>query len=347
MELKRKVAMVAATLSMALGAGHIMQNGFGVKPGRVALVQEPATAPAITPTDAPKEIIPLAAGLGSAPAPVPNAQPEPVLPDTAFAPPPEPAISPPVEQVNLPNLNAPEADGPSEQETLLSGDSTNCPVRLSVMANAQATLDLTLVAPCRASQRVVIRHGGLAVTAMTTMTGSLFTSIPGMDSAGEVSVLFGDSVEVNAAEPLSDLALYRRFAVQWLADDAFQINAFENGAVFGGEGHVSAANPQRRLANVPMESGYLDLLGDATAPLPMLAEVYTFPLDPAELVDLTIEASVTAATCDRELLGEVLLSEAGKTTKTDLTMATPTCDAIGDVLVLNNPLPDLKLAAAN
>jgi hypothetical protein len=75
--------------------------------------------------------------------------------------------------------------------------------------------------------------------------------------------------------------------------------------------------------------------------------VYTFPLDPAAPVDLAIEASVTAATCDRELLGEVLLSEGGALTKTDLTMATPTCDAIGDVLVLNNPLPDLKLAAVN
>jgi hypothetical protein len=96
-----------------------------------------------------------------------------------------------------------------------------------------------------------------------------------------------------------------------------------------------------------MQGGYLTVLGDRTAPLPMLAEVYTFPIDLAEPVDLTIEASVTDATCDRELLGEVLLSEGGEVTKTDLTMATPTCDAIGDVLVLNNPLPDLKLAAMN
>jgi hypothetical protein len=347
MELKRKVAMVAATLSVALGAGHIMQNGFGVKPGRVALVEEPATAPAIAPTDAPKEIIPLAAGLGNVPALEPSVQATPALPDAAFSPAAEEEIAPPIEQVNLPDLTEPGTDSASKPETVISGDSTNCPVRLGVMANAQATLDLTLVAPCRASERVVIRHGGLAVTGMTTLTGSLFTSIPGMDSAGEVSVLFGDGVEVNAAEALTDLALYRRFAVQWVADDAFQINAFENGAVFGGEGHVSSANPHRRLANVPMESGYLDVLGDASAPLPMLAEVYTFPIDPADPVDLTIEASVTAATCDRELLGEVLLSEGGTTTKTDLTMATPTCDAIGDVLVLNNPLPDLKLAAAN
>ena len=80
-----------------------------------------------------------------------------------------------------------------------------------------------------------------------------------------------------------------------MADDAFQLNAFEGGAEFGAPGHISAMNPSRRLLNVPMQGGNLSLLGDARAALPMLAEVYTFPLDLTETVDLTIEASVTGA----------------------------------------------------
>lgn len=47
------------------------------------------------------------------------------------------------------------------------------------------------------------------------------------------------------------------------------------------------------------------------------------------------------------MLGELLFRDRGFLAKTDLTMAPPTCDALGDVLVLNNPLPGLKLAAAN
>jgi len=332
MELKRKVAMAAATLAVAFGAGHLMQNGLGGSPQQVA-VADPAMI-------APQTITPLAAGVGSSVDPIilaPEAA-APPLPDVAFAPTPSPAPEPNAE-AEVPALAAPEM--------ALSGDSTNCPITLEVMASAQATLDLTLVAPCRASERVVLRHGGLTVTAMTSLTGTLFTSLPGMDPAGEVLIYFNDGLELTAAESLPDLPLYRRFAVQWVAEDSFQLNAYENGASFGEEGHVSAANPQRRLPNVPIEGGYLSLLGDSTAPLPMLAEVYTFPLDPAKPVALSIEAEVTQATCDRELLGEVLLSESGTLTKTDLTMATPTCDAIGDVLVLNNPLPDLKLAAAN
>ncbi len=345
MELKRKVAMAAATLSVALGAGHLMQNGLGGSTQTAALQSEK-----------PQAITPLAAGVGTGPEEARPAPAAPELPETAFAPAPE--AEAPAEAVQLPEV---EPVAPTEPETVelaeepvepaaemtLSGDSTNCPITLDLIASAQATLDLTLVAPCRASERVVIRHGGLTVTGLTSLTGTLFASIPGMEPAGEVEVNFSDGERLGVSESLPDLPLYRRFAVQWVADDAFQLNAFESGASYGAEGHVSATKPGRRLQNVPMQGGYLSLIGDSSAPLPMLAEVYTFPLDPAEPVDLTIEASVNAATCDRELLGEVLLSEGGTVTKTDLTMATPSCDAIGDVLVLNNPLPDLKLAAAN
>lgn len=325
MELVRKTAMVVATLAVALGIGYGIQSD-PVEPSQEFASAKPSAQPKRSEAAIPKDIVPLAAGFTPMPALV-TAMPEPApLPDAAFAPHTEP--EPAAETIKI----APVVEA--------------CPVTLDVMASAQATLDITLIAPCRASQRVVLRHGGLAITATTSVTGAVFASLPGMDAAGDVSVLFSDGQMVDAAAPLADLALYRRFAVQWMAEDAFQLNAFENGAGYGEAGHVSASNPQRRLPNVPLRGGYLSLLGDATSVVPMLAEVYTFPMDRAQPVELTLEASVTAATCNRELLGEMLLSEGGRVTKTDLTMATPTCDGIGDVLVLNNPLPDLKLAAA-
>jgi hypothetical protein len=320
MEMKRKLAMAIGTLALALGAGHLMQNGLGGAP------EQMAAAPI------PQGITPLAAGLGSPEVATPAVK-APMLPEAAFGPP-------------APDVVAAPEVVPEMADQAAVADAA-CPLQLDVMAMSEARLDLTLIAPCRPSERVVIRHGGLAVTAMTSPSGSLFTTLPGLEARGQVSVYFSDGVEANGAEALPDLAMYRRFAVQWVADDAFALNAFENGAEFGTVGHVSAANPARRLPNVPVKGGYLTVLGDQTAPLPMMAQVYTFPVDLAEAVDLTIEAEVTEATCNRELLGEVLFSEAGSVTKTDLTMATPDCDAIGDVLVLNNPLPDLKLAAAN
>jgi hypothetical protein len=350
MELVRKAAIVVATVAVALGIGYGVQNGLEtssdlsastddvpqpVLGGMVAPNAAAAAEPEFAEDATPKDIVPLAAGLDPVPEVAGIATDSLPLPDAAFAP------------TTADQAAAPVVASPAAEPMPVLATTETCTVILDVIASAQATLDLTLIAPCRTSERVVLRHGGLAVTGMTSVTGTLFASLPGMDPEGEVSVLFADGEEVSAAEALPDLALYRRFAVQWMAGDAFQINAFENGAQYGGDGHVSANAPHVRLQNVPPRGGYLTALGDSAAPYPMLAEVYTFPLDQTEPVNLTLEATVTEATCNRELLGEMILSEAGAVTKTDLSMATPTCDAIGDVLVLNNPLPELKLAAAN
>jgi hypothetical protein len=333
MELKRKIAMVAATLAVAAGAGQFIQNGLGVQFGQGATAKAPAVAEM---APEPQEIVPLAAGMGPMPSlgaiQSQDVLPAPILPDTAFAPTAAPFMAPATATAEV------ATDGPADGK---------CDASLDAIAIDHAMLELTLIAPCHVSERVVVRHGGLTITAMTSESGALFAVIPGMEASGAVSVLFADGIAVETAAPLPDLAQYRRFAVQWMADDAFQLNAFENGAGFGQTGHVNAEHTQRPMANIPTKGGYLSVLGDRTSPMPMLAEVYTYPSNATETVDLTIEASVTKATCDRELLGEVLLSEAGEVTKTDLTMTTPTCDAVGDVLVLNNPLPDLKLAASN
>jgi hypothetical protein len=336
MELVRKAALVIGTVAVALGVGYGVQNGAETPPepafnaeaaGRGKPVATLPTQQADNFATIPKAITPLAAGLEQDTTIVPWEADRQPLPQTAFAP-----------KTDRPEMGA---------EPLAEARPADCPVTLDVIAADKATLDLTLIAPCRASERLVLRHGGLAITGMTSLTGTMFASLPGMDAAGEVSILFADGQEVTAAAALPDLHVYRRFAVQWMADDSFQINAFENGARFGQAGHVSIANPQRVLANIPTRGGYLTSLGDRTASVPMLAEVYTFPTEDDASVDLTLEATVTTATCDRELLGEVLFSESGAVAKTDLSMSMPTCDGIGDVLVLNNPLPDLKLAAVN
>ena len=135
----------------------------------------------------------------------------------------------------------------------------------------------------------------------------------------------------------------QRFAVQWLGDDRFALNAFRNGATYGEPGHLTA-QPLAMLDGITEAGAAVVALGDASAPLPLLAEVYTLPADGK--ATLTIEAQVTAQTCGRELLGETLDSRGGKATVRELTLAMPPCDAIGDFIVLNNPRADLTLAAS-
>jgi len=374
MDRKRKLAMVFATVAVAMGVGHFLQGGLSGGATRSAGL-----------SSQPKGITPLAAGLGNAPSAgstvpgTPAADIGPRLPENAM----EPSESRPASsdlaksQPGMPEDHQPDsaetervtdeitleeapvsADsaqsgaepddgsdlGADPSTVILSGDSINCPVDLQLFPAEGATLSVSLLAPCRASERVVIRHGGLVFTARTSLIGGLALSIPAMELSGAVTIRFEDGFEAAAAADLPDLPIYQRFAVQWMADDTFEVHAFENGAERDAPGHVSATNPQRRLSGVPGRGGVLTLLGDDSVSLPMLAEVYTWPLDPSYKVDVQVEAVVTAATCGRELLGELLHSQAGAVQVTDLTMATPDCDAIGDVLVLNNPVADMKLA---
>jgi hypothetical protein len=221
-----------------------------------------------------------------------------------------------------------------------------CALTLDLMPEANAMIGLTLLAPCHINERVVIKHAGLAVSGMTTANGALFTGIPAMEPQALVEVLFSDGETFGATIDIPEVADLRRFAVQWQADDAFQLHAFERGAAYGDAGHVSGADPHRPPAGAPAQGGFLTLLGDSTTETPMLAEVYTFPADATSLPEVVIETAVTDLTCGRELLGETIRSTGGLVEVIDLTVAMPECEAVGDYLVLKNLVSELNIASA-
>ena len=96
-----------------------------------------------------------------------------------------------------------------------------------------------------------------------------------------------------------------------------------------------------------LKGGWMVALGDASTDLPLFALVYTFPSTPGLNADVVVEAAISGDTCGRELLVETIDSTGGAATVTDLTVAMPDCDAIGDILVLKNLASDLKIAAAD
>lgn len=207
-----------------------------------------------------------------------------------------------------------------------------CAGALEAFAEEGAMIGLTLVAPCQPDAQVELRHAGLVVAMRTLATGSLFTELPAMDAKGEVEAVFADGTALSAAAPVPELAALRRFAVQWQDADRFALNAFERGADYGDVGHLTAAN------------GGVMALGDPAEVPARLAEVYTFP-DPEE-ARVTVEAEVTEATCGRALAGQTVYSQNGMARLTELSLGMPECDAAGGFVVLNNPLPDTTLAAA-
>lgn len=338
----RTAAVGVATLSVAFAAGNFVQSGAGAPDRGTA---GPPRGAALATSDAGR-----GAGPGSAVAPtgiVELAAPA----EAALAPPPAArALAAPSSAVLA------RADGPATPDILPApGGATPvtalaavapapaCPVVFDLSARDGGLLDIALSAPCAAGRTVVLRHAGLAVSAALDDAGALALALPALDPAGAVALRFDDGTETAGAARV-DLSELRRYAVQWQAPDAFALHAYEGAAAHGDPGHVSAASALAGAPAWPQPSGWMARLGDGLA---LVAEVYTFPVATGAAPRLSIEAEVTAATCGREILGETLLSIRGVVTVEDLTLVMPGCDdAIGDFLVLNNPLAGTTLASA-
>jgi hypothetical protein len=335
MDRKRRLALIFATVGIALGAGQFVQNG--------------ANGPAARADAAPKptQITQVSAGPEKAPVVVqPPVLQTPVLQTPVV----QAAIVAPAtviqKAVEKPIVMAAVTDPVATPASAMSAPVAKaCPVTLDLLAQPNAMIGLTLLAPCAPDTRVVLHHAGLTITGKTSVTGSLFVTLPALETQADVSATLAGAPMVSATVAIPDLAALRRFGVQWQGDDAFQVHALEAGSDYDGLGHVSAIDPHQPKAGQSPVGGYLTLLGDDDVTMPMLAEVYTFPALGAP--DVVVEAAVTQTTCGRDLLGETLASAGGKVVVTDLTLATPDCTAIGDILVLKNLVPDLTIVAAN
>lgn len=292
----------------------------------------PAIAAPLAPAPAPLLAAPVIAGAGS-----------PLVPADPFAPP--PSLAEPAPPAAAPGI-APTPDG---SPALAAADALDpaapaCTADMALIAQPGAMLDMGLLAPCQISERVIIRHGKLVVTGKTSSSGTLIASVPALSNPAEVTILFANGTEVTQSIEVPDLADFDRFAVQWMEDDAFQLQALASGATLGGEGHVSAMAPGKPSAG----GNFLSIIGDDSAERPILAEVYTWPAKTPALsgkVNLSIEAAVTAATCDREILGETLQLTRGALLVRELSFEMPGCDAVGEFVVLQNPVAAEKLAA--
>lgn len=307
----RKRAIAAGTV--LLGIGLTASNLFQDKVASPALAAaEPVAVQPVTP----------------APAPVAPAKP--------FAPPLATAkTATPSASLLFPAEPAP----PSDQAQATD----DCLPSLDLVPEPDAMIGVTIVAPCHPGERIVLAHEGLTITLSSTATGSVFTSIPALVAMGTVTARWADGTETMASIDIPEAADIDRFAVQFPASDPLALNAYAEGADYGGPGH-SRPTALTDLPPGASVAGTVLALGSAEVDLPLLAHVYTY--SGRDRRSLTIEAEVTEATCDRELLGETIESRNGRTAVQDLTLAMPSCDAIGEFLVLNITPEDLTLARA-
>lgn len=321
----RSVTMVAATLFLAFAAGQMVQSQAQNK-------READIAPAA-------DIVPTKVTLLSATTDGATALPH--LPNT-------PAVLP-LRRIGLGDYVQADDRGvvrlaPDPQ----AAPALSCDADLYVASTPAAMLAVRLDAPCHANERVVIRHEGLAITGRTNELGQLQIGIPALAAEATVTIAFADGATLSGEAVVPDLADFNRVGVQWQGKEAFELHALEFGATETGRGHVSAVDPRNPSFAERGIGGFLSILGDAGVDNPLLAEVYSFPAaHVARLgtVQIYLEAEVTPDTCGRVILGETLDLRKGSRLRTmELSLPMPGCDALGQLLVLKNLLPDMKIA---
>lgn len=327
---RRRAMRLTAIVFVALAAGQYVQSTKSVAGGKAAAATR--DAPAASPAASPAKAEPLKSGMiDTLPVVLASVQ---VAQASAGA---QISVTPPVVAVATTTTDVPAAPAPA-----LAASAPSCTATLDLAVEPGAMLALSLVAPCHPDERVVLHHAGLAVTGKTNAVGSLFVSLPALAGDGAVSASFADGTSAQAAQAVPELATLRRIAVEWQGGDSFALRSTEAGV------DLTADRPgaQPDAVQAPA-SGWLTVLGDASVSAPLLAQVYTFPADPAILADVAIEAPVGPETCGREMLGQTIASQDSVASVTDLSLSMPDCDGKTGYLVLKNLFQDLKIAASN
>ncbi len=265
--------------------------------------------------------------------------------------PPVPAEAPAAPILAQPGrlTQAPADVGSVSEQPDLSPFGLPCGLSVTATAGDGAMVALDIMDPCQPFERVVIEHSGLNLTGQTGVMGLLTMDIPAFENPAFFTVRMPDGTSESALAVVADLDQYNRAGVQWNEDRQLELHAMEFGATYGEPGDIWAGNPGNIDRALSGEGGFLTEVGDASVDEPMLAQIYTFPRDTMldrGNVRLTIEAPVTAANCGLPTEARTLeLAEDGTVSVVGLDFTVPGCDAVGDYLLLQNLLQDLRIAS--
>ena len=223
-----------------------------------------------------------------------------------------------------------------------------CDIIAEAHAVAAAMVKLTLDAACLPDERLTVHHNGMIFTEVTDEQGQLSVTVPALAEEAVFILAFGNGDGAVAQTSVPELSDFNRVVLQWKGTAGFELHAREFGADYGEAGHVWSGAPRDMTAAVLGEGGYMTRNGDIEASEPLMAEVYSFPVAKAGQegdVALSVEAEVSEANCGLEIEAQALELRGDDPVKTqNLTLAVPDCDAVGNFLVLNNLLQDLKVA---
>ncbi len=213
-------------------------------------------------------------------------------------------------------------------------DGEQCQPQLALAPLPGAMIQAQLTAPCNRNERIVVRHSGLAFSAVTRADGTASVLLPALKTDAMVAVYLQDAQLVLGQVTVADAAAYARYAIVWDTPVELELRVTDGDKVLIGSLGTATGSEPGVMA-----------LGQPRAADPVLARVYSVPGHDLGDADITGELRITPATCGQTLRVETLYSTGGEVSQTEQSITVPLCGTAGDILVLKNLAPDLKLAA--
>lgn len=213
----------------------------------------------------------------------------------------------------------------------VAGD--QCRPVMQLQAAPGAMILVTLSAPCNRSERIVMRHSGLAFATRTDAGGSVQMLVPALKSDAMVAIYLAESRLLLGKVTVPDAASYARLAVTWEWPAEVELRATEGNRVLVAAAATSADESPRIMS-----------FGSPDVQSPVMAHVYSVPGRDLGDVSLSAELRITPATCGRTLRLGTIYAANGRTTAQEREVAVPLCGTAGDILLLKNLSPAPKLA---
>lgn len=225
-----------------------------------------------------------------------------------------------------------------------------CDPVLVAETSAGAMVRLTLSSTCHAGQTVVVHHNGMMISDMLDDTGMMMLAIPALTETALFMAEIGDEGSVAiATTEVPSLSFYDRVALQWQGQTGLELHAREFEAEYMSEGHIWRESPASMDRAALGEGGFLVPLGNATIADGYRAEVYTFPsatVSGSGTVLMSVEAAVEDFNCEKDIDAQALQVNAGGDLMVrELSIAMPSCESVGDLVVLDALVDDIKVGA--
>lgn len=229
----------------------------------------------------------------------------------------------PVSRVSLPVLTAP--DTPQGMAAPAACTST-----LTAENRPGAMVALSLSAPCHPNADVVIHHRGMMVSRVTDAQGMTRIEVPALSSDAVFLAAFEDDTGTVAKVHVPEIEDVSRVVLQWQGPVGFELHARGGDAA----DDIWRGNPTDAFTALGDD-------GETT----LRAEVLSFPQSAPLAV--TVEVEITKDNCGQQIAAQSLMKTARSQLRSvDMTITMPGCDAIGDYIVLPNPLAQPRVAAS-